>query len=129
LIPARWGEGGALSLGVEEEVMLLDAETLEPAPAVAAVLAAQDARPLPGQLKTELHASVVELNTDVCRSAAEALASVRALRAAADDAARANGLRIAAAGAHPTTAVSAMAVANTCRFITLPLALAREACA
>ena len=84
--------------------MLLDAETLLPAPEVAAVLAAADGRPLPGQLKTELHASIVELNTDVCADAPEALEAVRALRAAADEAARASGVRIAAAGAHPTAA-------------------------
>src|SRR5207302_124791 len=56
---------------------------------------------LPGTLKTELHASVVELNTHVCSTAQQALEALRELRAAADAVARRNGLRIAAAGAHP----------------------------
>ena len=82
MIESHWGESTPLSLGVEEEVMILDAETLEPAPAVATLLAEVEGAGLPGRLKTELHASVVELNTDVCTDAGEALASVRALRAA-----------------------------------------------
>ena len=104
MIESHWGESSPLSLGVEEEVMLLDAETLLPVPEVAAVLAAADGRPLPGRLKTELHASIVELNTDVCTDAAQALAAVRELRDAADEAAREHGVRIAAAGAHPIAA-------------------------
>ncbi len=117
MIEAHWGESTPLSLGVEEEVMLLDAETLLPAPEVAAVLAAADGRPLPGRLKTELHASIVELNTDVCADAPEALEAVRALRAAADEAARASGVRIAAAGAHPTAALESLEVVQEPRYL------------
>lgn len=101
MIEAHWGERGPLSLGLEEEVMILDERTLMPAPAVATLLAGVEGRDLPGRLKTELHASVVELNTDVCASVADGVDALRALREAAAEVAAADGLRIAAAGAHP----------------------------
>ena len=102
MIESHWGESSALSLGVEEEVMILDGETLQPSPSVTTILAGVEGDALPGRLKTELHASVVELASDICANADEALATMRALRRAAHGAARAAGLAVAAAGAHPT---------------------------
>ena len=101
MIEQHFGESAPFSLGVEEEVMLLHAETLAPVAGVDVLIRGADALQLPGRLKTELHASVVELNTNVCESPDEALGALRDLRAAADRIARANGMRIAAAGAHP----------------------------
>jgi carboxylate-amine ligase len=103
VIEAHWGESTALSLGVEEELMLVDARTYAQVPAVGALLGAAEGRRLPGRLKTELFASVVELNTDVCATAQEAAAALHALRAAAAEVA--DGLRLAlmAAGTHPAS--------------------------
>jgi carboxylate-amine ligase len=101
VIEAHWGESSPFSIGLEEEIMILDAETLMPAPEVATLLAGAEDRELPGRLKTELHASVVELNTDVCASVPEGAAALGALRRAAAEIAAEHGLRIAAAGAHP----------------------------
>jgi carboxylate-amine ligase len=101
VIEQHFGESAPFSLGVEEEVMILDAETLAPVGAVDVLVRGAEGLDLPGTLKTELHASVVELNTHICASAGEALEALRELRAAADSIARADGLRIAAAGAHP----------------------------
>jgi glutamate---cysteine ligase / carboxylate-amine ligase len=86
---------------VEEEVMLLDGETYAPVPAVRQLLADADGRELPGILKTELHASIVELNTGVCRSVDEAVEAIRALRRTAAELLEERGLRLAAAGSHP----------------------------
>jgi len=93
--------GGTLTLGVEEEVMILDAATLDQVGAVETLLAGVAGLHLPGSLKTELFASVVELNTDVCSDVGEVERSLRALRAAAAGAAADAGLAIAAAGTHP----------------------------
>jgi carboxylate-amine ligase len=101
VIESRFGESTPFSLGVEEELMILDAETYAPVPAVQTLIAESEALDLPGRLKTELHASIVELNTDVCSSAGEALEAVRTLRAAAASLAEGHGLRVAAAGTHP----------------------------
>jgi carboxylate-amine ligase len=97
----RWGESSPWSLGVEEELMILDAESYAPVPAAAALVAEAERLDLPGLLKTELFASVVELNTGVCASAREALDALRTLRAAAVGLAERRGLRLAAAGSHP----------------------------
>jgi carboxylate-amine ligase len=81
--------------------MLLDAETLAPTPAIRQLVADADGLDLPGRLKTELHASVVELNTDVCASVEEAVAALGTLRETAAELLERRGLRVAAAGTHP----------------------------
>jgi carboxylate-amine ligase len=101
LIEQRFGESPEFSVGVEEEVMILDSRTLLLSPSVELLIGGSNKLDLPGRLKTELFASVVELNTDICASVAEATEALLALRTAADGIARANGLRIAAAGSHP----------------------------
>src|SRR5262249_15122722 len=95
--------GRSLTVGVEEEVWILDADTLELAPAVETLLSGAEGRELPGVLKTELHASVVELTSDLSETVDEALEKIAALRVAATEIAEANGLRIAASGSHPTS--------------------------
>src|SRR5436309_1768024 len=81
--------------------MIVDGETLFLSPSVETLLAGAEEAELPGTLKTELFASVVELNTAACDTVHEAAEALRGLRAATDRIARANGLRIAAAGSHP----------------------------
>jgi glutamate---cysteine ligase / carboxylate-amine ligase len=81
--------------------MLLDGETLAPVPAVRQLLADVEGVDLPGRLKTELHASVVELNTDICESVESAVDALAQLRAAAAEALERRGLLLAAAGSHP----------------------------
>jgi glutamate---cysteine ligase / carboxylate-amine ligase len=101
LIEQHFGESPAWSLGIEEEVMILDAETYALSPGVEHLVGWAESRTLPGVLKMELLASMVELATAVCGSPQEALAALGELRHAAEEAAAANGLRIAAAGTHP----------------------------
>ena len=101
MIEQRFGESTPLSIGVEEEVMLLDAQSLAPVGAIRELLAETDGLDLPGTLKTELHASVVELNTEVCESVDEAVAAIGVLRARTSEALEGLGLVMAAAGSHP----------------------------
>jgi carboxylate-amine ligase len=101
VIEQRFGESSAFSVGVEEEVMILDAETLALSPSVEVLIGESNKLELPGRLKTELFASVVELNTDICDSVRGAHQALRELRRAAARIAEENGLRIAATGSHP----------------------------
>jgi carboxylate-amine ligase len=101
LIEQRFGTSSAFSVGVEEEVMILDAETLALSPSVELLIRASEKVELAGRLKTELFASVVELNTDICDSVGGAHEALRQLRRTAARIAEENGLRIAAAGSHP----------------------------
>jgi glutamate---cysteine ligase / carboxylate-amine ligase len=117
LIESAWGESSTLSVGVEEEIMILDGESFEPVGAVEVFLRESEGLELPGRLKTEMHASIVELNTDICADAAEAVAALAELRAAADAIARRNGLRIAAAGAHPLTQPEELPIVQEQRYL------------
>src|SRR5262249_5333719 len=77
--------GRTLSVGVEEEIWILDGNTLELTPAVATLVSGVDGRTLPGVLKTELHASVVELTNEVADTADQAVDRIGELREAAID--------------------------------------------
>jgi carboxylate-amine ligase len=112
VIERRFGESAPFSLGVEEELMILDGETYAQVPRVD-VLVRETAA---GRLKTELFASVVELNTPVCETAAAAVESLRALRAEAARAAGQHGLAVAAAGSHPFSAPEAQEIAADDRY-------------
>ena len=117
MIEAHFGGSPPLSVGIEEELMILDAGSLEPVGAVEVLLRDAPADELPGTLKTEMHASVVELNTGVCADVDEAVAALRELRAAAGRSARANGLVVAAAGAHPSAHLESLPVVQEERYL------------
>jgi carboxylate-amine ligase len=117
VIERHFGESMPLSLGVEEEVMILDAETLEPAAAVDVLVRGAKSLDLPGTLKTELHAHVVELTTGICADVDEAIGALHELRAGAGRIACDNGLVIAAAGAHPTATLSSLPVVKEERYL------------
>ncbi len=112
-----FGRAPSLSLGVEEEVMLLDAETLAPAPIVAALLRDAEGVAVPGRLKTEFFASVVELNTYRCDTAGEAASALRALRRAAAELAGRPGAVLAASGSHPTSRAEEQAIVPEPRYL------------
>jgi carboxylate-amine ligase len=101
VIEANWGAWPTLSVGAEEELMILDGDSLDQVGEVAAVVGELEGRGLPGVVKTELFASVCELATKPCADAAEAGAALRTLRDAAREAAGKHGLAVAAAGSHP----------------------------
>jgi carboxylate-amine ligase len=85
------------SLGVEEELFLVDAETLEPAPLFSRVVPDPDER-----IKPELFECLVEITTPICRDADEALEHLVALRREVAERAARHGATILAAGMHPT---------------------------
>ncbi len=119
MIDRHFGESTPFSVGVEEEMMILDAETYEPVAAVDVLLRGAEGLSLPGTLKTELHASVVELTTGVCATVDEAVEALAELRHAAGEIAQANGLCIAAAGAHPTARPEDLPVVQEERYLSM----------
>jgi carboxylate-amine ligase len=116
VIEERFGESSPFSVGVEEEIMILDPETFAPRPAVEDLLRAAEDLDYPGLLKTELHASVVELNSGVCETAGEALERLAALRRAAAEGAERIGLCIAAAGSHPSAEPESLVIVDKPRY-------------
>ena len=90
----------SLSIGIEEEFQVIDAGTRELRSHIAQIFAEGHHR-LQGRLKPELHQSVVEVGTEVCRDIHHARRQVTELRGFLSSLAREHGLRIAAAGTHP----------------------------
>jgi carboxylate-amine ligase len=102
--------GRTLTLGVEEELMILDRETFSQRPVSDELIPAVAAER--GEVKTELFRSVIELNTDVCDSPADAAGVLRGLRRATAQAAAPLGYVLAGAGSHPFDIASEQAIAD-----------------
>jgi glutamate---cysteine ligase / carboxylate-amine ligase len=96
-----FGRGDPYTLGVEEEYMLLDAETLDLVQHVDTVLAAVSGHELEARINAELMQSVLEIATPVCRNAADVEAQLRKIRGYVCEVAREQGLRVGSAGTHP----------------------------
>jgi glutamate---cysteine ligase / carboxylate-amine ligase len=94
VIPHVFGESRPWSVGIEEELFVLDARTLEPAPFPVELLDGE-------RLKAELFTTLVELTTGICSSVVEAVAELAELRAEVKRRAAGHGLVVAAAGTWP----------------------------
>jgi carboxylate-amine ligase len=96
--------GPSYTLGIEEELMIVDGEALDLVNAIEAMLedsAAESAPPLNGEIKPELMESVLEIATKPCANATEAAKDLRDLRRRVAELTEARGLRIGSAGTHP----------------------------
>jgi carboxylate-amine ligase len=94
VIPHAFGRSDPWTVGIEEELFIVDAATLEPRPAPGRMLDGT-------RLKAELHAAVVELATGVCASVHDARRELQELRADAKRLAGDAGLAVAAVGTWP----------------------------
>ena len=111
--PAATSAGAAeLTLGVEEELHVVDLETRELTPRAPEVLGRLD----PGSYSAELHRSVVETNTAVCRSLDELRDDVVRLRRRAIGVAGEQGLGLVAAGTVPLVDTDRLSVTPTSRY-------------
>jgi carboxylate-amine ligase len=119
LIEHRFGASAPFSIGLEEELMILDAETFEPVPGVETLVQGAEKLTLPGRVKTELHASIVELNTDVHDDVDAAIEALRELRTVAAWIADEHGWALAAAGAHPTASFASLPVVQEERYLAM----------
>ena len=101
--------GPSFTLGIEEELMILDPETFDLSNSIEAMLEAVPAREGPAadgqprqpQVKPELMESVLEIATTPTRNTREAGEQLRELRAEVLQAASERGLAIGSAGTHP----------------------------
>jgi glutamate---cysteine ligase / carboxylate-amine ligase len=97
----NFGQGEPYTLGVEEEYMLLDSNTLDLVQHIEAVLAATAGHELEQRVNPELMQSVLEIATPVCHTPAEVEAELRKLRGYVAKLAADRGLRVGSAGTHP----------------------------
>jgi glutamate---cysteine ligase / carboxylate-amine ligase len=96
-----FGKSDAYTLGVEEEYMLLDAETFDLVQHIDTVLAAVAGHELETVINPELMQSVLEIATPVCHTPAEITDQLRRIRGYVAGIAREQGLRVGSAGTHP----------------------------
>jgi glutamate---cysteine ligase / carboxylate-amine ligase len=92
--------GPLYTLGVEEELMIVDARSMELVSAIEEMIVSVP-HETEGQVKPELLQSVLEIATDVCRNVGEAAGQLEDLRRRVRETAEAKGLTIASAATHP----------------------------
>jgi carboxylate-amine ligase len=90
--------GPNYTIGIEEELMILESETYDLANAIEDVLEAYEGD---DDVKPELLESVLEIATEPCRDTREAGESLRGLRRRVAEAAGRRGLCVGSAGTHP----------------------------
>src|SRR5437764_2239302 len=89
--------GRPFTIGIEEELMILDSKSLELVNAIETLL-----EPAPsGEIKPELMESVLEVATDPCLNTFQAGQQLRALRRQVAETAAGQDLAIGSAGTHP----------------------------
>src|ERR1700730_11516739 len=91
----------SLSIGIEEEYQSIDPVTRNLRSHIHAEIVEKGKRLLAERVKPEMHQSVVEIGTGVCRNIQEARDEIREIRRRIVTLARDNGLRLAAGGTHP----------------------------
>ncbi len=91
----------SLSIGIEEEYQTIDPKTRDLRSHIQAEIIQKGKTLLAERVKPEMHQSVIEIGTGVCRNIKEAKEEIRSIRRQIIGLARQNGLRLAAAGTHP----------------------------
>ena len=89
------------TIGIEEEFQIIDPKTRELKSHIQQIIEGNQAPRLAEQLKPEMHQSVVEIGTRVCKNIQEAREDLYELRTELARTAKKAGMRIAASGTHP----------------------------
>jgi glutamate---cysteine ligase / carboxylate-amine ligase len=89
------------SIGIEEEYQTVDPETRDLRSHIQAEILEKGQLILQERVKAEMHQSVVEVGTGVCKNIKEAKAEVKMLRRDIIRLARENGLKLASVATHP----------------------------
>ena len=119
VVEHRFGAGPQLTVGLEEEYMLLDASSLELVQRSEEILRSEALGEFAGLMSAELFESLVEFHTPVCADVGALAVEVRRIRAHADAVARSRGLRIGSAGTHPFGLFEDQRVTGSERYQTL----------
>src|SRR5579863_6115677 len=91
----------SLTIGIEEEYQTIDPETRDLRSHIDSEIIAKGKMLLKEAVKAEMHQSVVEVGTGICKDIQEASRELKALRLQIVDLAKQNGLRLASAATHP----------------------------
>jgi carboxylate-amine ligase len=89
----------SLTIGIEEEYQIIDPETRELRSYITEIL--DHDHLILGEIKPELHQSIVEVGTTICQTPAQARNELRRLRGMVMELADRKNLKVVAAGTHP----------------------------
>jgi carboxylate-amine ligase len=106
----RFGCETAFALGIEEELLLIDALTYEPANVASDIVAA--AKPERGEIMNDLYEALIECVTPVLQSAQEGFDALETMRTALHDV----GASFIGGGLHPTAAFGDVVHVETARY-------------
>jgi carboxylate-amine ligase len=110
------GSEPSFTIGVEEEYLIVDAETLELRPRGETVMDAARDR-LGDQVQYELNLSQIEVGTRVCRTLDDVRRELVRLRREVTAAAQASGSNVVSGGTHPFTAWLGQAITPKERYV------------
>ena len=91
----------SFNIGIEEEYQTVDPQTRDLRSHIHAEILEKGKLVLAERVKPEMHQSVVEVGTGICRNIAEARDEIRHIRRNIITVAKENGLRIVGGGTHP----------------------------
>ena len=91
----------SLTIGIEEEYQTIDPETRDLRSHIGLEILEKGKAVLIERVKPEMHQSVIEVGTRICRNIQEAKEEIRLIRHHMVRLAHQNGLRLAAAASHP----------------------------
>jgi glutamate---cysteine ligase / carboxylate-amine ligase len=91
----------SLTLGIEEEYQTIDPESRDLRSHIQAEIIEKGRTLLAERVKPEMHQSVIEIGTGVCKNISQAREEIRSIRRHLIQLARENGLCIAGGGTHP----------------------------
>jgi carboxylate-amine ligase len=91
----------SLTLGIEEEYQTIDPETRDLRSHIDMEIISKGKTILREAVKPEMHQSVIEVGTGICKDIKEAKRQIFELRREICNLAKQNGLRLAASGTHP----------------------------
>jgi carboxylate-amine ligase len=101
VLEANFGQGPPLTLGVEEEHMLVSSDDYGLASEIEVVLEKLEGGALAGRVHPELTESTAEIATGICVGVDDALRELTELRRGLATTLRPLGMRLAATGTHP----------------------------
>ena len=113
----NYGKSAPFTLGVEEELQLVDAQSFDLTSRYAEVFG--EAARHDDRIKEELLQSTVEVATEPCRTVAEAIAEAAELRQRAQQEAEPRGVRVLSAGTHPFSRYEHQDVTDKPRYVEL----------
>jgi carboxylate-amine ligase len=91
----------SLNIGIEEEYQTIDPVTRDLRSHIDTEIISEGKKQMKEAVKAEMHQSVVEIGTGICKSIPDAAQELKSLRLQMCELAQKNNLRLAAAGTHP----------------------------